>query len=36
VRVDVLVGNAAGVAFWRAVGFADYAVTLEWEGGPGP
>jgi GNAT superfamily N-acetyltransferase len=32
VRVEVLVGNAAGVAFWRAVGFQDYAVTLEWEG----
>jgi GNAT superfamily N-acetyltransferase len=33
VRVDVLVGNAAGVAFWRAVGFRDYGLTLELEGG---
>jgi len=34
VRVEVLVGNAAGVAFWRAAGFRDYAITLEWEGDP--
>ena len=33
VRVDVLVGNAVGVAFWRAVGFRDYCLTLELEGG---
>jgi GNAT superfamily N-acetyltransferase len=31
VRVEVLVGNAAGVAFWRALGFADYCLTLELE-----
>jgi len=31
VRVEVLVGNAAGVAFWRALGFADYGLTLELE-----
>ena len=35
VRVEVLVGNAAGVAFWRAVGFADYCLTLEQDGGGG-
>ncbi len=29
VRVEVLVGNATGIAFWRAVGFADYCLTLE-------
>jgi GNAT superfamily N-acetyltransferase len=34
VRVEVLVENAAGIAFWRATGFRDYALTLEWEGGP--
>ncbi|MHB1342641.1 MAG: GNAT family N-acetyltransferase [Coriobacteriia bacterium] len=28
-RVEVLVGNSAGLAFWRAVGFSDYCVTLE-------
>jgi GNAT superfamily N-acetyltransferase len=33
VRIDVLVGNVAGLAFWRAVGFADYCLTLEHEGG---
>ncbi|MGD9721177.1 MAG: N-acetyltransferase family protein [Pirellulales bacterium] len=27
--VDVLVSNQAGVAFWRAVGYRDYALTLE-------
>lgn len=30
VRIDVLVGNAAGIAFWRAAGFADYCLTMEW------
>lgn len=28
-RIDVLVGNAAGRAFWRSVGFAEYCVTME-------
>ena len=27
--VSVLVDNASGVAFWRAVGYKDYALTLE-------
>lgn len=27
--VEVLVGNLAAVEFWRAVGFVDYALTLE-------
>lgn len=27
--VEVLVGNAAAVAFWRSVGYRDYALTLE-------
>jgi GNAT superfamily N-acetyltransferase len=31
VRIDVLVGNAAGIAFWRAVGFRDYCLTMEAE-----
>ena len=29
VQLDVLAGNAAGVAFWRSVGFADYCLTME-------
>ena len=29
IRVEVLVDNAPGIAFWRSVGFEDYAVTLE-------
>lgn len=29
IRVDVLVNNHAGYAFWKAVGFQDYAITLE-------
>ena len=29
VRVEVLAGNAAALAFWRAVGFADYCLALE-------
>ena len=31
VRVNVLIGNQAGLEFWRAVGFADYLITLEME-----
>jgi len=31
VRVEVLIGNSAGIAFWRAVGFRDYCLTLERE-----
>jgi ribosomal protein S18 acetylase RimI-like enzyme len=31
VRIDVLVGNATGLAFWRSIGFKDYCVTLELE-----
>lgn len=31
IRVEGLVGNAAGLAFWRAIGFADYAMTLAME-----
>lgn len=31
VRIDVLVGNAVAIAFWRAVGFSDYCLTMEWE-----
>jgi predicted acetyltransferase len=27
--VSVLVHNASGVAFWRAMGYQDYALTLE-------
>ncbi len=27
--VEVLVKNEAGVAFWRAVGYRDYSLTLE-------
>src|SRR5438067_9662402 len=31
VRIDVLVGNAGAIAFWRAVGFRDYCLTMEWD-----
>ncbi|MDO9557853.1 MAG: GNAT family N-acetyltransferase [Coriobacteriia bacterium] len=31
VRVEVLVGNAAGLEFWHSVGFEDYCLTLEME-----
>ena len=33
VRVEVLLGNEAGLAFWRAVGFKDYFLTLEMDRG---
>jgi ribosomal protein S18 acetylase RimI-like enzyme len=29
VYLDVLITNASGHAFWRAVGFQDYALTME-------
>jgi GNAT superfamily N-acetyltransferase len=29
IRLDVLIGNHDGIAFWRAVGFCDYALTME-------
>jgi predicted acetyltransferase len=32
-RVEVLVGNTAAIEFWRAVGYRDYALTLEVECG---
>jgi predicted acetyltransferase len=32
VRVEVLIGNAVAISFWRAVGFRDYCLTLEREG----
>lgn len=30
-RLDVLAHNQRGIAFWRAVGFSDYCVTMEAE-----
>jgi len=29
IRVEVLTGNHVGIAFWRAMGFDDYCLTLE-------
>lgn len=31
IRLDVLTGNEAGIAFWRSLGFADYCLTMELE-----
>jgi GNAT superfamily N-acetyltransferase len=31
IRLEVLVGNVAGIAFWRALGFSDYSLTMERE-----
>jgi predicted acetyltransferase len=33
IRVEVLAGNVAGIAFWRSVGFGEYSVTMENESG---
>jgi ribosomal protein S18 acetylase RimI-like enzyme len=33
IRVDVLIENRSGLEFWRAIGFEDYAMTLEMERG---
>jgi len=35
VRLEVLTGNIAAIAFWRSVGFADYAITMERPTSPG-
>ncbi|MGD1277394.1 MAG: GNAT family N-acetyltransferase [Tepidisphaeraceae bacterium] len=32
IRIDVLVGNQAAIAFWRSVGFHDYCLTMESDG----
>jgi predicted acetyltransferase len=29
IHVEVLIGNEEAIAFWSAVGFADYCLTLE-------
>jgi len=34
VRIDVLIDNHVGQAFWRSVGFADYCLTMEAESPP--
>ena len=34
VTLDVLAGNPDGYAFWRAVGFSDYATMMEWNRRP--
>lgn len=34
IRLDVLIGNEPAIAFWRAVGFGDYCLTMEFEQNP--
>lgn len=29
VRLEVLIGNAVGIRFWKSLGFDDYCITLE-------
>lgn len=36
IRLDVLVGNSIGIAFWRSLGFSDYCLTMEREGASQP
>lgn len=31
-RIDVLIGNTQAIAFWRAIGFHDYCLTMEMDG----
>lgn len=33
IRLDVLVGNMTGIAFWRSLGFSDYCLTMELDNG---
>jgi GNAT superfamily N-acetyltransferase len=32
IRLEVLVGNSTGIAFWRSLGFVGYCVTMERDG----
>ena len=36
VNIDAEVGNKAGIAFWRAIGFQDYSIGMELKAGAGP
>ena len=36
VRLEVLVGNDAGLRFWKSIGFEDYCVTMERQIGDDP
>lgn len=36
VRLEVLVGNDAGLKFWKSIGFEDYSVTMEFQMGDDP
>lgn len=36
VRLEVLVGNEAGLSFWKSIGFEDYCVTMELQMGNDP
>ena len=36
VRLEVLVGNEAGLRFWKSLGFEDYSVTMELQMGDDP
>ena len=33
VRLEVLVGNDAGLRFWKSIGFEDYCLTMEFQKG---
>ena len=35
-RLEVLVGNEAGLRFWKSIGFEDYCVTMEFQMGDDP
>ena len=34
IRLDVLTGNAQGIGFWKALGFAEYCITMERDSAP--
>lgn len=31
IRLDVLVNNSRGIAFWKSVGFSEYSLTMEYD-----
>src|SRR5688572_7998278 len=36
VNIDAAIGNKAGIAFWRAIGFQDFSVGMELKAGEAP
>jgi GNAT superfamily N-acetyltransferase len=36
VQIEAAIGNQAGIAFWHAIGFEDFGLSMEWKAGEAP